>query len=130
MFTRINPVNVYIYINKRHPEHLGPDGTISIQAPGVISRAPATRRGERTAVSQDLVRDCDPAMRSLDAPATQPVGDTATCSLQIRTVRGGAKTGHRLRTEISDRFAALWQRNQLDDGPSSPGPTGSRYGER
>ena len=24
----------------------------------------------------------------------------------------------------------LWQRNQLDDGPSSPGPTGSRYGER
>ena len=52
------------------PEHLGPDGTISTQAPGVMSRASPTRRGERTAVSQDLVRDCDQAMRSLDAPAT------------------------------------------------------------
>ena len=31
----------------------------------------------RTAVSQDLVRGCDQAMRSLDAQATQPVvGDT------------------------------------------------------
>ena len=30
-------------------------------------------------VSQDLVRDCDQAMRSLDAQA--PVGDTATRSL-------------------------------------------------
>ena len=64
------------------------------------------------------------------ADERQSLCDTATCSLQIRAVRGGVKTGHRLRTEISDRFTALWQRNRLDDGPSSPGPTGSRYGER
>ena len=95
-----------------------------------MSRASATRRGERTPVSEDLVRDCDLAMWSLDAPAVQPVGDTAPRSLQIRTVRRGVKTGHRLRTEISDRFTALWQRNRLGDGPSSPEPTGSRYGER
>ena len=37
----------------------------------------------RTAVSQDLVRDCDRAMRSRDAQATQPAGDTATRSLQM-----------------------------------------------
>ena len=51
------------------------------QAPGVMSRTSATRRGERTAGSQDLVRGCDKAMRSLDAQATQPVGDTAPRSL-------------------------------------------------
>ena len=53
-------------------------------------------------------------MRSLDAPDTHPVGDTATRSLQICTVRGGVKTGHRLRTAISDRFTALWQRNRRE----------------
>ena len=80
------------------------------------------------------MRDCDLAMWSLDAPATQPVGDTSTRSRQIHTVRHGVKTGHRQQREFSGRFTELWQRNRLDDddndGPSSPGPTGSRYGER
>ena len=80
---------------------------ISTQAPGVMSRTSATRRGERTAGSQDLVRGCDKAMRSLDAQATQPVGDTAPRSLQMPTHRG-VKTGRRLRPEISDGFTELW----------------------
>ena len=90
------------------------------------ARSPGARRGAGAPAQRIDSRYA----RRVTRRATQPVGDTATCSLQIRTVRGGAKTGHRLRTEISDRFAALWQRNQLDDGPSSPVPTGSRYGER
>ena len=43
----------------------------------------------RTAVSQNLVRDCDRAMRSPDAQATQPAGDTATRSLQMRIASRG-----------------------------------------
>ena len=75
------------FINKSHPEHLGPDGTISTQAPGVMSRASATRRGERTPVSEDLVRDCDLAMWSLDAPAVQPDGSSAA-DRDLRQIHG------------------------------------------
>ena len=36
-------VDVYVSINNRHLEHLGPNRTISTQAPRVMSRASATR---------------------------------------------------------------------------------------
>ena len=55
-FTRIRSVNLYIYINKRHPEHLGPDGTIPHLGAWRHLEGVRDTEGARTAVSQDPVR--------------------------------------------------------------------------
>ena len=47
-----------------------------------------------TAVSQDLVRDCDQAMRSPDAQATQPAGDTATRSFRCASHHADTSRKH------------------------------------
>ena len=92
-----------------------------------MSRMSATRRGERTTVSQDFVRDCDQAMRSFDAQATQPVGDTAPEAANLQTHAVGiALEKEIVEEEGTCSRSAAWQRRvrvppPLRVGRPSPG---------